>query len=106
MDQLIMDRLTTYLCFTLHWTYPQSYRFVHKTPLKIVRAFVKELEYLKSVEDYRIASHSAMVIATWANAQKKGNSFKITDFIGQPPQRPGNLKKAIEKANIKLPEKE
>jgi hypothetical protein len=103
-----MDELIVYLCFTLHWTYPQAYNFVHKTPLKIVRAFVMELEYLKSVEDYRIASNSALIIATWANAQKKGNHYQTKDFVGKPPQRkgaPDNLKKAIEKANIKLPEK-
>jgi hypothetical protein len=102
-----MDELIVYLCLTLHWTFPEACRFVNETPLKKMRAFVKELQYQKAMEDYREAANFTIIIATWANAQKKGNHFKTTDFIGQPPQRkdsPDKLKKAIEKANIKLPE--
>jgi hypothetical protein len=102
-----MDELIVYLCLNLHWTFPEACRFVNETPLKKVKAFVSELQYQKSMEDYRIASNAALIIATWANAQKKGNHYKVKDFIGQPPQRqdtPNKLKTAIEKANIKLPE--
>jgi hypothetical protein len=102
-----MDELIVYLCFVCHWTFPEAVRFAKETPIRKVKAFVAELQYQKAVEDYRIASNSALIIATWANAQKKGNHYRITDFIGQPPHRkdaPDKLKKAIEKANIKLPE--
>lgn len=102
-----MDELIVYLCFTLHWTFPEAAKFVRETPLRKVKAFMAELQYQKAFEDYKIASNSALIIATWANAQKKGNHYRITDFIGKPPQRedaPDKLKKAIEKAGIKLPE--
>lgn len=101
-----MDELIVYLCLVCHWTFDYACKFVSETPLRKVRAFVKELQYQKSVEDYRIASNFAMGICTWANAQKKGNHYKISDFIGQPPQRAGHKNKlanAAEKANIKLP---
>jgi len=102
-----MDELIVSLCLICHWTYPEACRFVNETPIKKVRAFVKELQYQKAMEDYRVASNAALIIATWANAQKKGNHYQVKDFIGQPPQRadtPDRLKAAIEKANIKLPE--
>ncbi len=101
-----MDELIVYLCLNLGWTFEYACKFVKETPIKKVRIFVAELQYQKSIEDYRIASNSAMIIATWANAQKKGNHYRITDFIGQPPQSPGHkskLNKAAENANNKLP---
>jgi len=68
-----------------------------------------ELQYQKSLSDYQIAANSAMIISTWANAQKKGSRYKIKDFIGNPPQRNNakeTLIKASEKAGIKLPKGE
>jgi len=101
-----MDELIVYLCFVCHWTFPEACQFVKETPLRQVRAFVAELEYQKSVEDYRMASNFAMALAVWANSQKKGNHYRVTDFIGQPPQRKNSkskLAKAADKENIKLP---
>ncbi|MDD5510916.1 MAG: hypothetical protein PHI12_08900 [Dehalococcoidales bacterium] len=102
-----LDSAVVYLCLTLHWTFPEAVRFVKETPIRKVRAFMAELAYQKSVEDYRTASYSALIICTWANAQKKGNHYQIKDFIGQPPQRKNaksTLSEAIEKAGIKMPE--
>lgn len=103
MDDI--DSTIVYLCLVCHWTFPEACKFIKETPIKKVRAFVEELQYQKSIEDYKVAANSAMIITVWANAQKKGNHFKITDFIGQLPQRPGTkgeLTKAAENI-IKLP---
>jgi hypothetical protein len=102
-----VDETIVYLCLTLGWTFPESVRFVKETPLKKVRLFVKELQYQKAVEDYRMSQNFAMALTTWANAQKKGNHFTAKDFIGSHPQRDDSqeqLSKAIKKAGIKLPE--
>ncbi len=85
MDNI--DTLIVRLCFLLGWTFEYTCEFVKKTPIKKVRAFMAELEYQKSVEDYRIAANSAMIITIWANAQNKGNCYKIAKYIGNPPQR-------------------
>ena len=104
-----MDELIVYLCLTLHWTFDEACKFAKEQPLRKVRAFVKELQYQKAFEDYRVAANSALIICTWANAQKKGNHYRVTDFIGETPGRTGTksktnkLAKAAEKANIKLP---
>ncbi len=104
MDNI--DSVVVYLCLICHWTFGEACQFVKETPLRKVRAFMAELEYQKSVEDYRMSSNFAMALAAWANSQKKGNHYRITDFIGQPPQRANvksKLTKAADKANIKLP---
>jgi len=100
-----IDQLIVYLCFVLHWTFPEACQFVKETPLKKVKAFIKELEYLKSLEDYQIASNFAGIIATMGSSQK--HKYRVPDIIGQPPRREGyqdELYQAAQKANIKLPE--
>lgn len=99
-----MDELIVWLCLTLGWTFDEAHTFVTKTAIKKLNAFVEELKYQKEVENYQIASNFALVIKTWANAQKKGNHYRVSDFIGQPPHRKVNLFEAAKKANIKLPE--
>lgn len=104
MDDI--DEFIVYLCFICHWTFDDACKFVKEQPIRKVRAFLIELQYQKAISDYQMASNSAMMICTWANAQKKGNHYRITDFIGHPPQHLGvknKLTKAAEKANIKLP---
>ncbi len=101
-----VDSVIVYLCLVCHWTFSEACRFITETPIRKVRTFMAELQYQKSVANYQIAANSAMVICTWANAQKKGNRFKVSDFIGQLPQRSNaksKLKEASEKAGIKLP---
>ena len=99
-----MDELIVYLCLNLGWTFTEASSFIRETPIKKVNEFVQELQYQKEVENYRIASNFALVIKTWANAQKKGNHYRVSDFIGQPPHRKVDLTEAAKKANIKLPE--
>ena len=104
MDDI--DTTIVYLCFVLGWTFDYACEFVNKTPLKKLKMFMAELEYQKSIRDYQISSNSAMIICTWANSLKKGNRYRITDFIGKLPQRTNTknkLAEAAEKANIKLP---
>lgn len=43
---------------------------------------VSELSYQKAVDDYKLARNAAMIACMWA---KKGT--KVTDFIGQCPER-------------------
>ncbi len=99
-----VDYLVVRLCFLLGWTFEYSCEFIKNTSVKKVRAFIEELEYQKSVEDYRLASNAAMIITVWANAQSK-RRFRVTDFIGYPPQRKGTKEKLIRATEgiIKLP---
>ena len=102
-----MDELIVWLCLTCGWTYEYSREFATKTPVHVLNAFVEELKYQKAVEDYRMAQNFAILLTVWANAQKRGNHFRMTDFIGQPPHRKApmdKLKKAAEKEGIKTPE--
>ncbi len=92
MDNI--DYLVVRLCFLLGWTFDYSCEFIKKTPVKKVRAFIDELEYQKSVEDYRLASNAAMIITIWANAQSK-KRYRVTDFIGPPPQRKISKEKLV-----------
>ncbi len=102
MDDI--DSVIVRLCFLLGWTFEYSCEFIKNTPVKKVKSFIEELEYQKSIEDYRLASNAAMIITVWANAQKKGNRFKVTDFIGHIPQRKGYKQKLAKAAEgiIKL----
>ncbi len=104
MDEI--DQLIVYLCLTLGWTFEYACDFVKNQDVKKLQTFVKELQYQKSVEDYRYASNFAMALSVWANSLKKGNHYKVSDFIGQPPQREGykpKLKRIAEVEGIKMP---
>ena len=98
-----MDELIVYLCRVLHWSFDESLKFVRQTPLKKLNAFVKELQYQKSVEDYRQAANFASIVCTLASSRQR--IYKVQDIIGQPPAREPEheaLKQAAEKAGIKL----
>ncbi len=103
MDDI--DSVIVYLCYVCHWTFSESCKFIKDTPVKKVRTFIEELQYQKAISDYQAAANSALIICTWANAQKKGNHYRITDFIGQPPQRKNRREKLTKAAEgiIKLP---
>jgi hypothetical protein len=97
-----MDELIVWLCLTLGWTFDEAHTFATKTSIKKVNAFVEELQYQKAIEDYRIASNFAVIVATMASSKQR--KYKVTDIIGQPPTRKVSLKKAADKAGIKMPE--
>lgn len=100
-----MDELIVYLCLNLGWTFEYACKFVKETPIKKLNVFVTELQYQKAIEDYRIASNFATIVCTMASSKRQ--KYKVTDIIGQPPQRKqrlDKLKTAIKNAGIIMPE--
>ena len=87
------------------WTFPETLRFVTETPIKKLNTFIEELQYQKAVDDYKLAANFAVIVCTLASSKQR--KYKVTDIVGQPPTRkvePDKLKKAADKAGIKMPE--
>ena len=103
-----MDELIVFLMREFGWTLEYTQNLAKTLPLKKLNALIAEVKFQKSVDDYQLASNFAMVIANWASAQTKGKRYKVTDFIGQPPNREApkkypSLTEVAEKQGIKLP---
>ena len=100
-----MDELIIFIIRETGWTFPETLRFVTETPIKKLNTFVEELQYQKAVDDYKLAANFAVIVATLASSKQR--KYKVTDIVGQPPTRkvePDKLKKAADKAGIKMPE--
>ena len=100
-----MNDLIVLLMREFGWTLEYTTHLVGTLPIKKLNALIKELKYQKAVENYQIASNFAMIIASWASAQSK-RTYRVSDFIGQPPSRNGkkdDLYDKAEKAGIRMP---
>lgn len=80
-----MDELIIFIIRETGWTLDYTTELVKNLPIKKLNAFIKELQYQKSLEDYKIASNFALIVATMASSSKR--KYKVTDIIGRPPQR-------------------
>ena len=80
-----MDELIVYIILNTGWTLEYTTELVKNLPIKKLNAFIKELQYQKSLEDYKIASNFALIVATMASSSKR--KYKVTDIVGRPPQR-------------------
>ena len=103
-----MDELIVFLMREFGWSLEYTVGLVKTLPVKKLNTLIAELTYQRAVEDYQIASNFAMIIANWASAQTKGRKYKVTDFIGQPPQRTETIKQpslqeVAEEQGIKMP---
>jgi len=86
------------------WTLEYTVGLVRKLPIKKLNALIEELNYQKRVEQYNISSNFAMCLANWATSRSKNKRYRVTDFIGPPPQRSKSpIEEAARKAGVKLP---
>ncbi len=101
-----MDEIVVFLMREFGWTLEYATNLAKKLPLKKLNVLIDETKYQKSVDEYNLAANFALIISVWLNSQTKGRKYKITDFIGQYPQRKGQeniLEKAAKKEGIILP---
>ncbi len=99
-----MDEIVVFLMREFGWTLEYATNLAKKLPLKKLNVLIDETKYQKSVDEYNLAANFALIITIWLNAQSK-KRYRITDFIGQPPQRKNEdiLEKAAKKEGIILP---
>ncbi len=98
-----MDELIIWLVRHTGWTLEYTTNLVQTLPTEKLNLFIREFQYQEALEDYKIASNFAMIIANWASSQGK-HRYRVTDFIGNPPQQTNKLSKAIKNEGIKIPE--
>lgn len=103
-----MDEVIVFLMREFGWTLEYTQNLVRTLPLKKLNALIAEVKFQRAVDDYQLASNSAMIIANWASAQAKNKKYKISDFIGQPPRRakpekPPSLQEVAGKQGIRMP---
>lgn len=99
-----MDEIIVFLMREYKWSLEYTQNLVLMLPLDKLTALIRETVYQKSIDEYRMASHFAMVIANFGSTKQK--KLKVTDIIGQPPKRqvkPERLFEAAERQGIKLP---
>ena len=102
------NSLVVFLMREFGWTLEYTVGLVKTLPVKKLNALITEIQYQKAIEDYKVASNFAMIIANWASAQGK-RRYKVSDFIGKPPEprqvepQP-SLEDVAKQAGILMPE--
>lgn len=99
-----MDEIIVFLMREFGWEYEYTRDLVKSLPIAQLNALIEETQFQKSVDDYRQASYSAMIVVALVSSPK--HRKRVTDIIGRPPQRKGGptLEQVAKKKGIKLPE--
>lgn len=101
-----MDSVIVYLIRQTGWSLEYATDLVRDLPAEKLNALLTEMSYQQACDDYKLACNSAMIIATWVNANSR-RRYSLSHFVGYPPRREeeqNRLKAATKLAGIKTPE--
>lgn len=80
---MYLDEVVAMVAAKTGWTL----EYIYALPVRSLRALVTELAWQQQVERWQTAHNFALCLANWANASSKARRYKITDFIGEAPER-------------------